>query len=150
MPLLSASVKGRPDLRGGGGRTLELVEDVGGGTEGRPPVDFVGEGDRAELPCPLCEAGSLCVAGYEAIDEERQLVIRQARWENLVELSLTSFVPCRHSSWGGGGGGGATSIVSTRKPIRRGGRRGRGRGSFIAGSKQARAFWIRKHSGRSS
>ena len=145
-------MKGRPDLRGGGGRTLELVEDVGGGTEGRLPEGVVGERDRAELPCPLCEAGSLCVAGYEAIDEGRHSVIWQARWENLVELSLTSFVPCRHSTRGGAGGvsGGATSIVSTGEATERARKRGRGRGSFIAGSKQARAFWIRKHSGRSS
>lgn len=63
-------------------------------------------------------------------------------------MPLTSFVPCRYPTWGGAGG--ATGVVSTRKATGRASRHGSlSRGSFIAGSKQARAFRIWQHSGRS-
>lgn len=52
-----------------------------------------------------------------------------------LELSLTSFVYCGYSTRGRGVSGGATSVVCTREAIRRDGRYGRRRRTFIAGSK---------------
>lgn len=141
MPLRSASVTRGPDS-GRGGR-LELVDDEGG--------------------YEVCAAGSAYGRAFFGGDELLDAVCMarcEARCGNTRHHQLRAMLRGR----GSGSclpltapvsrdcldrGGDEVGIVGTSKSTRRGRRDGRRRGSFIAGSKQARAFRIRQHGGRS-